>query len=307
MILNLFNQENLLFLVERVTFSIGEDVLETVTAPGSVPPLGKLEISFAYTQEAAGLVTITAKVTGTIGGLSRNYQQDIRLYFQAVKTELLATQEVRRGHLGETYRIRGYVTAGTSKSYNSFPGSIYLQDDSGGIQITDFTAEGIELGTPMEVEGILRSVGGNLVLSMTDYEILRESFYRYTPTTMAHRSAMDYETHGGELLQIEGRVVSLTKTADGKGVSRFTIRDLVGDLATVVVEDGIGSGAYGTNELVKEVRTTRTVRAMGLLHIDEFGTTVLRTRNCDEVVYVPPLPDRSNPKTGDFFAWLKFR
>ena len=303
--LNLFNQENLPFLVERVTFSIGEEVLETVTAPGSVAPLGTMEIPFAYAQESAGLVTITASVTGTIGGLSRNYQQDIRLYFQAVQVELLATQEARSGHLGESYRVRGYVTAGTSKSYNSFPGSIYLQDDSGGIQITDFTVEGIALGTPMEVEGVLRSVGGNLVLAMTDYEILKESFYRYTPKTMAHKSAMDYQAHGGELLQIEGKVVSLTKTADGKGISRFTVRDLVGDLATVIVEDGIGSGAYGTNTLVTEVRTSRTVRAMGLLHIDEFGTTVLRTRNCDEVVYVPPLPDRSNPKTGDFFAWLK--
>ena len=118
---------------------------------------------------------------------------------------------------------------------------------------------------------------------------------------------MNYATHGGELLQIEGSVVSLTKTPDGKGVSRFTLRDLVGDLATVIVDDGIGSGAYGTNELVSEVRPGKTVRAIGLLHIDEFGTTVLRARNCDEVVYVPPIPDRSNPKTGDLFAWLKFR
>ena len=29
------------------------------------------------------------------------------------------------------------------------------------------------------------------------------------------------------------------------------------------------------------------------------GTLVLRVRNCDEVVYVPPIPDRSNPQTGD--------
>ena len=41
------------------------------------------------------------------------------------------------------------------------------------------------------------------------------------------------------------------------------------------------------------------VRAMGLLHRDEFGKPVLRVRNCDEVVYVPPVLDPSNPKTGD--------
>ena len=35
------------------------------------------------------------------------------------------------------------------------------------------------------------------------------------------------------------------------------------------------------------------------------GTVVLRVRNCDEVVYVPPVPDKTNPKTGD--PWHRFR
>ena len=124
---------------------------------------------------------------------------------------------------------------------------------------------------------------------------------------MAHAEAMDYETHGGQLLQIEGHVVSLTNTQDKLGVSRFTLRDASGDLATVMVEDGITSGTYGTNELTTEVKSSRSVRAMGLLHIDEFGTTVLRVRNCDEVAYVPPRKDPSNPRTGDWFAWLQER
>ena len=42
---------------------------------------------------------------------------------------------------GDAYRIRGYVTAGTANPYNTFPGSIYLQDGSGGIEIADFTEE----------------------------------------------------------------------------------------------------------------------------------------------------------------------
>ena len=123
---------------------------------------------------------------------------------------------------------------------------------------------------------------------------------------MLHEKAMDYDTYGGQLLQVEGHVVSITRTPDGKGVSRFTIRDFVGDLATVIIEDGIGSGAYGTNELSTEVKLSRVVRAMGLLHIDEYGKTVLRVRNCDEVVYVPPKKDPTNPRTGDWLAWLQF-
>ena len=38
---------------------------------------------------------------------------------------------------------------------------------------------------------------------------------------------------------------------------------------------------------------------MGLLQRQPDGTAALRVRNCDEVVYVPPIPDASNPKTGD--------
>ena len=41
------------------------------------------------------------------------------------------------------------------------------------------------------------------------------------------------------------------------------------------------------------------MRARGLLYLDEAGHPMLRVRNCAEVVYVPPVPDPTNPKTGD--------
>ena len=302
--LTLYNHENVPFAVEKVTFSLGNEVLQQIFAPGSVEPIGKLEIPLTYTQESPGMVTIIASVEGTIAGLTRSYQTSITLRFQAPEAQLQSIEKVRENSLGDVYRVRGYVTAGTANPYNTFDDTIYLQDDSGGIAVMDFADQGIQLGTPMEVQGILRSAGGNLVLAMTDYEILEEDYYRYVPTTMAHGQAMDYAEHGGQLLQIEGHVVSITNTPDLLGVSRFTIRDAMGDLATVMIEEDIGSGAYGTNELTTDVKTSRCVRAMGLLHIDEFGSSVLRVRNCDEVAYVPPRKDPSNPRTGDWFAWL---
>lgn len=304
--LTLYNQEDQPFVVERVTFAAGIQIIRQLDHPGSAAPLGTLEIPLTYTQDTPGAVTITATVTGTVAGLPRSYQKSITLYYQAPEAQMYSVSKVREGMLGQPYRIRGYVTAGTANVHNTFPDSIYVQDDSGGIQITDFARTGIQVGTPMEVEGILRSEGGNLVLAMTDHEILEGDFYRYVPETMLHDMAMDYETYGGQLLQLEGHVVSITQTADKQGVSRFTIRDKMGDLATVVVEDGIGSGAYGTNELAEEVKNTRCVRAMGLLHIDEYGQPVLRVRNCDEVAYVPPRRDPSNPGTGDWLGRLLY-
>lgn len=302
--LTLYNHEDVPFVVEKVTFRLGNDILQQIFAPGSVETVGQMEIPLTYTQETPGIVTIIASVEGTIADLPRSYQTSITLRYQAPEAQLQTIEKVRESALGDVYRVRGYVTAGTANPYNTFDNTIYLQDDSGGIGVMDFADQGIQLGTPMEVQGILRSAGGNLVLAMTDYEILEEDYYRYVPTTMAHAAAMDYAAHGGQLLQIEGHVVSVTTTADNLGVSRFTIRDVMGDLATVMIEEDIGSGVYGTNELTTDVKNSRCVRAMGLLHIDEFGSTVLRVRNCDEVGYVPPRKDPSNPKTGDWLAWL---
>lgn len=61
------------------------------------------------------------------------------------------------------------------------------------------------------------------------------------------------------------------------------------------------------NDLASQVKKGRTVRAIGILHLESDGTPVLRVRNCDEVVYVPPVPvslgSRRNPRTGDLI-WI---
>ncbi len=304
MTLTLYNEESAAFAVESVAFFAGEQLLVTVLEPGTVAPAETLDIPVTCTRQEPGIMTICAKVIGTIAGITRTCDASVTMHWQPLEAQPLSIAEARELTPGETCRVRGYVTAGTSKTCNSFPRSIYLQDETGGIQIADFTERGIQVGTPMEAEGVLLHRGGNILLALTDYAIPREAYHRYAPGIMSNRTATDYETNGGELLQIEGSVVSVTKTADGDGVSRFTIRDIHGDLATVMVEAGIGSGAYGVNELASEVKTKRTVRAMGLVHRDEFGQTVLRVRNCDEVAYVPPRKDPTNPKTGDWLAWL---
>lgn len=302
--LTLYNKESIPFHVNSVEFSPEGQPAETLAEPGTVPPGETLAIPLTCTGTAPGAMEVSARISGTIAGISRSWDASLTLYWQLPEAPLLSIADARSLSPGEPCRVRGYVTAGTAKACNSFPESIYLQDGTGGIQILDFTDPGIQVGTPMEAEGILLHRGGNILLALTDYTLLQESFHRYAPGVMSNRTAMDYEANSGELMQIEGRVVSVTKTADGKGVSRFTIQDIHGDLATVMVEPGIGSGAYGTNELASEVKVKRTVRAMGLVHRDEFGQTVLRVRNCDEVVYVPPKADPTNPKTGDFLAFL---
>lgn len=229
---------------------------------------------------------------------------------RAAYPELVTIGEMRSGKAGEIYHIRGWATSGTSRPGNTFYKTLYLQDDTGGVALVPFTKKekDIEVGTPIEVVGRKEIRGGNVVLKIIDYDKkLDEPLYNYTPETSSNKDAMDYEANGGRLMQVEGKVTKVTYTDDRKVVSRITLKDGNGDLAEILIEDNIVSGADWVNDLASRVKKGRTVRAIGLLHLDSVGRPVLRVRNCDEVVYVPPVPvslgSRRNPRTGDLI-WI---
>ena len=226
---------------------------------------------------------------------------------RAAYPELVTIGEMRSGKAGEIYHIRGWATSGTSHPGNIFSRTIYLQDDTGGVALVPFTEDGIQVGKPIEVVGRKEIRSGNVVMKIIDYEVLDEPLYNYTPKTTPNKTAMDYEANGGRLMQVEGKVTKVTYTDDRKVVSRIILKDGNGDLAEILIENGIVSGADGENDLASRVKKGRTVRAIGLLHLDSDGTPVLRVRNCDEVVYVPPVPvsggSRRNPRTGDLI-WI---
>ena len=226
---------------------------------------------------------------------------------RAAYPELVTIGEMRSGKDGEVYHIRGWATSGTSRPGNSFPDTIYLQDDTGGVALVPFTGGEVQVGTPIEAVGQKEIRDGNVVLKIIEYEVLGKPLYNYTPETTPNKTAMDYEANGGRLMQVEGKVTDVTPTNRGKGVARIKLKDGNGDFAEILIEDDILSGADGENDLASQVKKGRTVRAIGILHLDGNGTPVLRVRNCDEVVYVPPVPvslgSRRNPRTGDLI-WI---
>lgn len=123
----------------------------------------------------------------------------------------------------EIYHIRGWATSGTSHPGNTFYKTLYLQDDTGGVALVPFTKKekekDIEVGTPIEVVGRKEIRGGNVVLKIIDYEVQDEPLYNYTPKTTPNEDAMDYDTNGGRLMQVEGKVTKVTYTDEQK--SRF--------------------------------------------------------------------------------------
>ena len=211
--------------------------------------------------------------------------------------------EVRAGEVGEVFRIRGYVTAGTAKPHTTFHNTIYIQDDTGGIAISPFAEEAIILGTPVDIVGTLTEEKGNLVLSPMDFTILDAPLHRYEPLEGLWDKILVPETHGGQLLQVQGEVVQVIYT--GETLCELLLKDKNGNQAIVHIEDYIRAGSTGENTLHQQIRMGQKVRCYGILHIREDGQTVLRVRNCEEVVYVPPVqyvwkPARDdNPRVGD--------
>ena len=324
----LYNNEPADFLLEKLELISDGTVVYTDPAPGIVYGGNTLPLYIPFSRDTSGPAELTVKITGTVAGVRRAYEDSLTVHYQPKEVPLMDIGDVRKGTLGETVRIRGYVTAGTANTYNDFPGTIYLQDDTGGIAVTGYTAaklqleqngrlaeeasEGLQIGRPVEAVGILREDGGNedaknLVLELIRYTLPAGTYYRYDPAVTPN-AAVDYAANGGTLMKVQGKVVSMVPVTleDGsRSVSRLTLRDDTGNLVTVLIEDFIRSGTYGTNGLSKKITTGRTVQAKGLVHVDDYGKTVLRVRNCDEVVYIAPRLDLTNPRTGDWLAeWL---
>jgi len=208
---------------------------------------------------------------------------------------LSTIRQAREDTTGQLVRIRGYVTAGTSNPYNTFPDTLYLQDDTGGIAVTPFHIPGIAPGTPLEITGYPDMEQGNRILNPVSHKVLDSAAYRYPAKTEKWDTLLDGEAHGGEYVQVEGTCTEIQLRGDGT-LARFTVKSGSGT-AEVVIGDTIFSGADGKNDLHKTVRTGRTIRAMGIVHGEESGETVIRVRNCEEVVYVPPRTEI--PRTGD--------
>lgn len=304
--LSLSNHEAFDFTIDTIRIYAEDSLIEEVSKPHCVEAANQYthDVPFKWDQE--GIVHLRAVVTGNINGVPRTLEKALSLTFgpKVESVTCIPISEVRNGFIGDVYKVKGYITAGNANVNTTFADGMYLQDNSGGIAISGISKNGIQIGCPMEVVGVLRDSGNQLYLEVTDYTLPAEEYYRFVPRTLAAKLAMNYSVHGGELLQVEGTVVSVIKTSDGKGISRLTIKDMQGDQAVILIEPHIKSGSTGLNELASEIKPGRTVRAMGICYLDDSGVCVLRVRNCDEVTYIPPRADPTNPKTGDWLAFI---
>lgn len=207
------------------------------------------------------------------------------------KPQVTPIGQVRQAADGEIFLILGRVTAGTYNPNNTFTDSIYIQDDTGGILLTPYDTHGLELGMEIRATGSLETVNGEKVFNLLSIEISDRTNVLVTPQA----KRLDYEQFGGQLLVVSGEVSAAALTADGIGVSRFTVMDEGGNLAVVFIEDYIFSGSTGKNELSSVVKLGNKVSAIGLLYQHPTLGTVLRVRDCDEVQLLWAVPAETEP------------
>lgn len=279
---------------------------------GDFTPAGALRYTFPLSWETPGEVRLTAVVQAVVDGQARGFEEELILHFGVPEPVRATIRQARGGSPGGVYTVEGYATSGNTNPYTTFPNTIYVQDATGGIPVKGTFSEKIQIGTPLQITGVLRSPGGERYLELTDCQLPEKSRYRYVSPILSCREATDYAQRGGSLVRVQGTVTERTLTEDGLGVTAFTLRDSRGDTARIVIDPEIRSGAYGFNHLASVVQENGTVRVSGLLTMTDTGQAALRVRNCDEVVAVRTaasragIADESNPKTGDgwFLRWI---
>lgn len=190
--------------------------------------------------------------------------------------------------LGKIFVIEGYVTAGTANEDTKFFDAIYVQDETGGITVFPYALPGLKLGTKMRITGYTDAYQGDIEIQILNSEIIGGDTKVYAPKKLGAKDAMDYNAHGGELIQVEGKVTQVQM--ENGVVSQFLVEDDQGYEAKVFIDGYIRSGTTGKNTLHERiVKVGNTVSTVGLLYLHPEGSSdvsvpVLRVRDCDEVV-----------------------
>lgn len=214
-----------------------------------------------------------------------------KTYLNSIKREVKRTTiaEARKGNRGDVFRVEGIVTAGTETG-NSFFDTIYIQDETGGMDIYPINEPGIKLGQKVSILGTLDEYLGDIELRVMEAKVIDESVNLITPELMSTKDAMNYELNGGKLVKVQGKV---TKVHQENGViDYFMLQDESKVEARIFIDGYI----YGTNpdtNLERDVVEGQTISAIGLVSHDTDGVR-MRVRDRSEIVKV-----QNNQSDGD--------
>ena len=270
----------------------------TVAKNGTVIPAGQ---TCSVAKESVGQGTVF--VSGTV--FFSNFDVSVNSYsstdpqamnyvliqniLNAIKTKIPVTSiaSVRAtGVVGQVFAVEGIVTAG-SEQPSAFFDAIYLQDETGGINIFPVAnGSGIKVGQKIRVVGHLDSYQGDMELKIGSgvegYTILDNTFKLIQPLELTAGQAMNYSQTGGKLVAVTGRISDIVLS--GGTISSFMLNDATGVKARVFI-DGYITPEINLSAIVVD---GQSVRAVGLVYTNPDGIT-LRVRDRSEITAVGPV------------------
>jgi hypothetical protein len=177
------------------------------------------------------------------------------------------------------FAVEGIVTAGKTPSDNAFFDTLYIQDQTGGINLFPVAGADIRVGQKVKAVGTVDEYLGDKELRVIQYTVTNTAINPIEPTMMTTKSAMDSQ-NGGMLVRIEGTVTRMDAqniyVNDGSGESRAFVDGYIGD----------GSGdSSKTGKWDPMIQAGDKVNIVGLASVDPVGSR-LRVRNTAEIVRI---------------------
>jgi len=197
--------------------------------------------------------------------------------------EITKISAVHAAPEGQRFTIEGTVTSNASGYDRStaFFDCIYLQDDTGGINVFP-VAGNYQVGQKLRISGTTSSYQGERQLAVKRVKVLDKTPAEVTPTSVSTRDIAQNKSLG-MLVKIEGVVVSYAE-AEG-AIQTITVRDASGYDARVFIDGYITPNQDAS--LRTNLKVGNKITATGLASYDntfDGPAPRIRVRNRDDVV-----------------------
>ncbi|SKA94002.1 Predicted metal-dependent phosphoesterase TrpH, contains PHP domain [Caloramator quimbayensis] len=194
---------------------------------------------------------------------------------------------VRAGQKGDVFCVEGTVTAGKTPSDNAFFDTLYVQDETGGINLFPISDTNIMVGQRVKAIGTLDEYQGDLELRVIEYSVTDTSINPVEPTLLSTKDSMDSK-YGGLLVKVIGNVTRMDSqniyVDDGSGEARIFVDGYIGD----------GSGdSSKAGKWDERINVGSKISAIGLASVDPNGPR-LRVRNTSEIVLIEEPVQKDN-------------
>ena len=187
--------------------------------------------------------------------------------------------------VGTVFTVKGTVTAGNVEP-NAFYDTIYIQDETGGINIYPVaTTDGtFRVGQQVQVTGSWDQYQGDTELRCISIEHISEAVDLIDPAELSITEAADYAANGGLLAEVSGTV----KSVEGEAISSVTLTDGTKDFR-LLFNNYIGYSDESSPDITTFVKEGAEISAVGVIYKDPEGVC-LRVRDLSEVQLVEDKP-----------------